>query len=85
MCCSKSTRCCAKFFSRVDRVRSFFNSSRYEAQNPANADKTTPLTVPVFFFALQWFISQQVPQFEDVKFEAASILSELFCQQVNHP
>uniref|UniRef100_A0A665T2R8 MAU2 chromatid cohesion factor homolog n=1 Tax=Echeneis naucrates TaxID=173247 RepID=A0A665T2R8_ECHNA len=28
-----------------------------------------------------WFISQQVPQFEDVKFEAASILSELFCQQ----
>ncbi|CAG04866.1 unnamed protein product [Tetraodon nigroviridis] len=28
-----------------------------------------------------WYISQQVPQFEDVKFEAASILSELFCQQ----
>ncbi|KAK5604271.1 mau2 chromatid cohesion factor [Crenichthys baileyi] len=28
-----------------------------------------------------WFISQQLPQFEDVKFEAASILSELFCQQ----
>uniref|UniRef100_A0A3P9HGR8 MAU2 chromatid cohesion factor homolog n=1 Tax=Oryzias latipes TaxID=8090 RepID=A0A3P9HGR8_ORYLA len=28
-----------------------------------------------------WFISQQVPQFEDVKFEAASILSELYCQQ----
>uniref|UniRef100_A0A3Q3A7H9 MAU2 chromatid cohesion factor homolog n=1 Tax=Kryptolebias marmoratus TaxID=37003 RepID=A0A3Q3A7H9_KRYMA len=28
-----------------------------------------------------WYISQQLPQFEDVKFEAASILSELFCQQ----
>ncbi|CAL8254120.1 unnamed protein product [Merluccius merluccius] len=28
-----------------------------------------------------WFIAQQVPQFEDVKFEAASILSEIFCQQ----
>uniref|UniRef100_A0A8C7HJ77 MAU2 chromatid cohesion factor homolog n=2 Tax=Oncorhynchus TaxID=8016 RepID=A0A8C7HJ77_ONCKI len=28
-----------------------------------------------------WFISQQIPQFEDVKFEAASLLSELYCQQ----
>uniref|UniRef100_A0A3P8V3E2 MAU2 chromatid cohesion factor homolog n=1 Tax=Cynoglossus semilaevis TaxID=244447 RepID=A0A3P8V3E2_CYNSE len=28
-----------------------------------------------------WYISQQLSQFEDVKFEAASILSELFCQQ----
>ncbi|KAA0719559.1 MAU2 chromatid cohesion factor -like protein [Triplophysa tibetana] len=28
-----------------------------------------------------WRISQQVPQFEDVKFEAASLLSELYCQQ----
>uniref|UniRef100_A0A8C5B2T3 MAU2 chromatid cohesion factor homolog n=1 Tax=Gadus morhua TaxID=8049 RepID=A0A8C5B2T3_GADMO len=28
-----------------------------------------------------WYIAQQVPQFEDVKFEAASILSEIFCQQ----
>uniref|UniRef100_A0A673YZ75 MAU2 chromatid cohesion factor homolog n=1 Tax=Salmo trutta TaxID=8032 RepID=A0A673YZ75_SALTR len=29
-----------------------------------------------------WFISQQIPQFEDVKFEAASLLSELYCQQI---
>ncbi|XP_041698527.1 MAU2 chromatid cohesion factor homolog isoform X2 [Coregonus clupeaformis] len=29
-----------------------------------------------------WFISQQIPQFEDVKFEAASLLSELYCQQL---
>ncbi|KAM9322339.1 MAU2 chromatid cohesion factor homolog isoform 3-T3 [Pholidichthys leucotaenia] len=28
-----------------------------------------------------WFISQQISQFEDVKFEAASILSEFYCQQ----
>ncbi|XP_023407956.1 MAU2 chromatid cohesion factor homolog isoform X1 [Loxodonta africana] len=28
-----------------------------------------------------WLISQQVPQFEDVKFEAASLLSELYCQE----
>uniref|UniRef100_A0A8C5CSQ8 MAU2 chromatid cohesion factor homolog n=1 Tax=Gadus morhua TaxID=8049 RepID=A0A8C5CSQ8_GADMO len=28
-----------------------------------------------------WFISQQIPQFEDVQFEAASLLSELYCQQ----
>uniref|UniRef100_A0A674DW70 MAU2 chromatid cohesion factor homolog n=1 Tax=Salmo trutta TaxID=8032 RepID=A0A674DW70_SALTR len=28
-----------------------------------------------------WLISQQIPQFEDVKFEAASLLSELYCQQ----
>uniref|UniRef100_A0A673AKF3 MAU2 chromatid cohesion factor homolog n=1 Tax=Sphaeramia orbicularis TaxID=375764 RepID=A0A673AKF3_9TELE len=28
-----------------------------------------------------WFISQEIPQFEDVKFEAASILSEFYCQQ----
>ena len=34
-------------------------------------------------FVLQWYIAQQVPQFEDVKFEAASILSEIFCQQVS--
>uniref|UniRef100_A0A674DP83 MAU2 chromatid cohesion factor homolog n=1 Tax=Salmo trutta TaxID=8032 RepID=A0A674DP83_SALTR len=31
-----------------------------------------------------WFISQQIPQFEDVKFEAASLLSELYCQQQLH-
>ncbi|KAG7259980.1 hypothetical protein CRUP_026537 [Coryphaenoides rupestris] len=31
-----------------------------------------------------WYIAQQVPQFEDVKFEAASILSEIFCQQQLH-
>lgn len=42
----------------------------------------TPLIFCIFILFLQWFISQQVPQFEDVKFEAASILSELFCQQV---
>lgn len=41
------------------------------------------MTTLTFSFALQWYISQQVPQFEDVKFEAASILSELFCQQVS--
>lgn len=35
------------------------------------------------YFVFQWYISQQLPQFEDVKFEAASILSELFCQQVS--
>ncbi|XP_070800188.1 MAU2 chromatid cohesion factor homolog [Pituophis catenifer annectens] len=28
-----------------------------------------------------WLISQQIPQFEDVKFEAASLLSELYCQE----
>ncbi|KAG8594918.1 hypothetical protein GDO81_001363 [Engystomops pustulosus] len=28
-----------------------------------------------------WFISQQIPQFEDVKFEAASLLSELYCRE----
>uniref|UniRef100_UPI00398EDBC9 MAU2 chromatid cohesion factor homolog isoform X2 n=1 Tax=Pristiophorus japonicus TaxID=55135 RepID=UPI00398EDBC9 len=28
-----------------------------------------------------WLISQQIPQFEDIKFEAASLLSELYCQQ----
>uniref|UniRef100_A0A667WXU9 MAU2 chromatid cohesion factor homolog n=1 Tax=Myripristis murdjan TaxID=586833 RepID=A0A667WXU9_9TELE len=28
-----------------------------------------------------WLISQQIPQFEDVKFEAASLLSEFYCQQ----
>ncbi|XP_035027250.2 MAU2 chromatid cohesion factor homolog isoform X2 [Hippoglossus stenolepis] len=28
-----------------------------------------------------WLISQQISQFEDVKFEAASILSEFYCQQ----
>lgn len=28
-----------------------------------------------------WFISQHISQFEDVKFEAASILSEFYCQQ----
>uniref|UniRef100_A0A8C4IRY3 MAU2 chromatid cohesion factor homolog n=1 Tax=Dicentrarchus labrax TaxID=13489 RepID=A0A8C4IRY3_DICLA len=28
-----------------------------------------------------WFISQQISQFDDVKFEAASILSEFYCQQ----
>lgn len=38
---------------------------------------------PLCSLFLQWFISQQVPQFEDVKFEAASILSELYCQQVS--
>nr|XP_046263994.1 MAU2 chromatid cohesion factor homolog isoform X2 [Scatophagus argus] len=31
-----------------------------------------------------WFISQQISQFEDVKFEAASILSEFYCQQMLH-
>ncbi|XP_038858259.1 MAU2 chromatid cohesion factor homolog isoform X5 [Salvelinus namaycush] len=31
-----------------------------------------------------WLISQQIPQFEDVKFEAASLLSELYCQQQLH-
>ncbi|XP_036137690.1 MAU2 chromatid cohesion factor homolog isoform X5 [Molossus molossus] len=29
----------------------------------------------------EWLISQQIPQFEDVKFEAASLLSELYCQE----
>ncbi|XP_042333832.1 MAU2 chromatid cohesion factor homolog isoform X2 [Sceloporus undulatus] len=28
-----------------------------------------------------WLISQHIPQFEDVKFEAASLLSELYCQE----
>lgn len=28
-----------------------------------------------------WLISQQIQQFEDVKFEAASLLSELYCQE----
>ncbi|XP_069505213.1 MAU2 chromatid cohesion factor homolog [Ambystoma mexicanum] len=28
-----------------------------------------------------WLISQQISQFEDVKFEAASLLSELYCQE----
>ncbi|ETE71001.1 MAU2 chromatid cohesion factor-like protein, partial [Ophiophagus hannah] len=31
-----------------------------------------------------WLISQQIPQFEDVKFEAASLLSELYCQEQLH-
>ncbi|XP_014401220.1 PREDICTED: MAU2 chromatid cohesion factor homolog isoform X5 [Myotis davidii] len=30
---------------------------------------------------IHWLISQQIPQFEDVKFEAASLLSELYCQE----
>lgn len=48
------------------------------------ADKKICISFCFFFLSPQWFISQQVPQFEDVKFEAASILSELFCQQVSY-
>ncbi|KAL7992954.1 hypothetical protein Chor_017210 [Crotalus horridus] len=34
--------------------------------------------------SVHWLISQQIPQFEDVKFEAASLLSELYCQEQLH-
>lgn len=32
-------------------------------------------------FLLQWFLSQSINAFDDVKFEAASVLAELFEQQ----
>lgn len=73
-------------FSRADRFRCFSSVSRcvgrllvQKAGKRQQNDAANHLFVLSF---LQWFISQQVPQFEDVKFEAASILSELFCQQV---
>lgn len=39
------------------------------------------IIIRLWFFVLQWMLSQNINTFDDVKFEAASVLVELYEQQ----